>query len=79
MADQYCYKLDECDVPEARRPIPESYRAKRRDWIRWPDDDEDHAIWTTISQMVWSDVAFRSLAELAISNPASCLTCSARR
>ena len=73
MPETYKYSLDQCDVPKERRSALESYRDKRRDWIAWLDEDKDHAIWTTLSQMVWNDVAFRTLAELAINNPNGCL------
>jgi hypothetical protein len=52
-------------VPPERRQALESYRAKRRTWLAWIENDEDHAIWTTLSAMVWNDVSFRTLADFA--------------
>ncbi|MCU1302668.1 MAG: hypothetical protein JWQ87_2952, partial [Candidatus Sulfotelmatobacter sp.] len=74
MAEDYSFTIAQCDVPADRRSALESYRAKRREWISWLDDDPDHAIWTTISQMVWIDVSFRALSELALADAGSCLT-----
>lgn len=73
-AEVYKYPIHECDVPSERRQALESYRAKRSRWISWLDHDEDHAIWTTLSGMVWTDVSFRTLAQFAIEDPTSALT-----
>jgi len=73
-SEAYKYPIDQCDVPAERRPALESYRAKRSQWISWLDHDEDHAIWTTLSGMVWTDVSFRTLAQFAIDDPTSSLT-----
>jgi hypothetical protein len=68
MAKDYHCNLSQCDVPIERRQVLESYRAKRRTWLTWIDSDEDHAIWATLSAMVWDDVSFRTLAHLATAN-----------
>jgi hypothetical protein len=69
----YQYPIEQCDVPPERRSALESYRAKRRTWLAWLDTDEHHAIWTAISAMVWTDVSFRALSQLAIDDETSCL------
>jgi hypothetical protein len=61
-------------VPPERRPALEAYRAKWRTWLDWIDNDEDHAIWTTLSAMIWNDVSFRTLADLGANDPDSPLT-----
>jgi hypothetical protein len=58
---EYRYSIAQCDVPPERRAALEAYRAKRRLWLGWLDNDEHHAIWTAISAMVWTDVSFRTL------------------
>jgi hypothetical protein len=65
--------LSQCDVPPERRPALESYRGKRKVWLSWIDTDEHHAIWQTLSAMVWTDVSFRTLTQFAIDDEASCL------
>lgn len=70
----YQYSIAQCNVPPERRPKLEAFRAKRASWIEWIDDDEHHAIWTTISAMVWTDVSFRTMAKLATDNGNSCLS-----
>lgn len=72
-AEDYQYAIGQCDVPPEGRRALEAYRAKRRQWLEWLDTDEHHAIWTNISALVWNDVSFRTLAQLAIDNPESCL------
>src|SRR5581483_3693556 len=67
------YSLKDCDVPLERRPALEAYRAKRQTWLDWIDKDKDHAIWTTLSAMIWNDVSFRTLAQLAVNDPKSAL------
>jgi hypothetical protein len=64
-SNDYQYSLAQCDVPIERRSQLESYRSHRRRWISWLDTDEHHAIWTTLSQMVWTDVSFWTFRELA--------------
>jgi hypothetical protein len=71
MNDASNCKLTDCDVPPERRPALEGYRAKRRKWLDWIDKDEDHAIWTTLSAMIWNDVSFRTLAHLGGNDPHS--------
>jgi hypothetical protein len=63
---EYEYAIAQCDVPQTSRAALESYRAKRLLWLTWIDTDEHHAIWTTISSMMWRDVSFRTLAEFAV-------------
>jgi hypothetical protein len=69
----YKYSVKQCDVPQERHPALEAFRAKRRQWVAWLDTDEHHAIWTTISSMVWNDVSFRTLAQMARDTPDTCL------
>ena len=65
MKPDYKYKPAQCDVPAERRAELESYRTHRTRWLAWLDTDQHHAIWTTLSDMVWTDVSFRNLSELA--------------
>ena len=44
----------------------ETYRAKRRLWLSWISSDEYHAIWTVLSDMVWTDASFKALTSFAI-------------
>jgi hypothetical protein len=74
MSSAYQYKLNDCDVPAERRQQLEAFRAKRTAWVDWLDHDEHHAIWQTISSMVWNDVSFRTIAHLAIQNEKSPLS-----
>ncbi|MGF6312579.1 hypothetical protein ABIB82_006472 [Bradyrhizobium sp. i1.8.4] len=74
MAENYLFRIIQCDVPQERRAALEAYRAKRREWLAWLDTDEHHAIWTTISGMVWTDVSFRTLAQFAAEDETSCLS-----
>jgi hypothetical protein len=74
MAENCQFPIIQCDVPQERCAALESYRAKRREWLAWLDTDEHHAIWTTISAMVWTDVSFRTLTQLAIDDEQSCLS-----
>jgi hypothetical protein len=37
-------------------------------WLTWLETDKHHAIWQVLSSMLWHDVTFRSLAELANGN-----------
>lgn len=71
MSEPYQFKISECDVPLERRSQLEAFRAKRATWVDWLDDDEHHAIWQTISAMVWNDVSFRTIAHMAIQNEKS--------
>jgi hypothetical protein len=34
-------------------------------WLQWLETDEHHAIWTVLCDMVWKEVAFRTLTKLA--------------
>jgi hypothetical protein len=69
MNDAANFSLKDCDVPPVRRSALEAYRAKRRTWLDWIDKDKDHAIWTTLSAMIWNDVSFRTLAHLGANDP----------
>jgi hypothetical protein len=74
MFKDYAYAITECDVAVEKRPVLQAYRDKRRLWLSWIDTDEHHAIWTTLSLMIWTDVAFRTLAQCAIDDENSGLT-----
>jgi hypothetical protein len=69
----YEYSIAQCDIPPERRSALEAYRTKRTQWLEWLDSDEHHAIWTNVSALVWNDVSFRALAQLAEDNPESSL------
>lgn len=73
MPDGYSYKIEQCDVPVERRSALERFRAKRRVWSSWLATDEHHAIWSTLYSMVWANVAFTALRDLAVSNDESAL------
>jgi hypothetical protein len=66
MAESYAYGITACDVPTERRATLESFRAKRSQWLSWLQTDEHHAIWDTLSSMVWADVRFQCLTQFAI-------------
>ncbi len=65
MPDLYAHTLTQCDIPPERRSALESYRAKRRLWLSWISSDEHHAIWTVLSDMVWTDASFKVLTSFA--------------
>jgi hypothetical protein len=66
MPDGYAYEIERCDVPKERRRALQSYRGKRRLWLQWLETDEHHAIWRVLSEMIWKEVAFRTLTGLAM-------------
>ena len=66
MSHDYSYSVAQCDVAVDRRAALQSYRDKRRLWLSWIDGDEHHAIWTVLSSMVWTDVAFKTLTQFAV-------------
>ena len=61
----YQFAVDQCYVED--RKALESFRDKRRNWLVQIETDE-HAIWRTVSDMVWSDVSFRTIAMIAEKN-----------
>jgi hypothetical protein len=69
VSKDYEYSLDQCDVNDKASLM--TFREKRRAWLVWLETDEHHAIWDVLSTMVWRDVSFRCIAELANSNPDS--------
>lgn len=71
MNTPYKYPIDQCDVGD--EGALERFRRKRHDWLMWLEDDEHHAIWQTLSQMVWREVSFSALSRIADSNPGSAL------
>jgi hypothetical protein len=73
MPDDYTYPLAQCDVTAEKRAALESYRDKRRLWLSWISTDEHHAIWTVLSSMVWTDVAFKTLTNFAVGDEANAL------
>jgi hypothetical protein len=73
MATDYSYTIGQCDIPAHRRAALESFRDKRRLWLSWLDTDEHHAIWTTLHSMVWTEVAFKTLAGIATDNDENAL------
>ena len=66
MSDSYAYTLAQCDVSNDKHSALESYRGKRRLWLSWINSDEHHAIWTVLSNMVWTDASFKALTSFAI-------------
>jgi hypothetical protein len=73
MSAGYAHKISECDVPKERHAALMSYRDKRRLWLDWIDDDEHHAIWTTLSSMVWTDAVFKNLTHFALGDESNAL------
>jgi hypothetical protein len=73
MSENYQYAIGQCDVPPERHGALNAFRAKRQQWLEWLDTDEHHAIWTSVSALVWNDVSFRPLVHLAVENPQSSL------
>jgi hypothetical protein len=73
MAETYTYTLAQCDVPIERHSMLQSYRDKRRLWLSWISTDEHHAIWTVLSSMVWTDVAFKTLTNFAVGDDGNAL------
>lgn len=67
----YEYSVTDCDVSD--KASLERYRAKRTAWVNWLDDDEHHAIWQVLTQMVWNEVAFNTLAGIADADSDSAL------
>ncbi len=73
MLKGYEHSIAQCDVPRERWPALELYRDKRAQWVAWLDEDEHHAIWQTISAMVWADVSFRTISHIAMNDLNSAL------
>src|SRR5438045_8897506 len=73
MTEEYTYTLAQCDVPIERHRALQSYRDKRRLWLSWISTDEHHAIWTVLSSMVWTDVAFKTLTNFAVGDEENAL------
>ena len=73
MPNEYAYAISDCDVPIERHTALQSFRDKRRLWLSWLDTDEHHAIWTTLHSMVWTEVAFKTLAGFALDNDENAL------
>jgi hypothetical protein len=73
MLDQYAYTLVQCDVAPEKRTALQSFRDKRRSWLSWLSTDEHHAIWTVLSDMVWTDASFKMLTSFAIGDESNCL------
>lgn len=59
----YVYAVADCDVSD--KAGLEKYRTKRTKWVNWLDNDEHHAIWQVLTQMVWNEVAFKTLVAIA--------------
>jgi hypothetical protein len=65
----YEFAIAQCDVID--KAALTTFRERRRIWLVWLETDEHHAIWQVLSTMVWRDVVFRTIAEIANSNPQS--------
>jgi len=63
----YTYSVDDCDVQDKVKL--RTFREKRRQWKDWLDDDPDHAIWRTVQELIWRDVQFATIGQLAKDNP----------
>src|ERR1700726_3697920 len=73
MLAEYAYPIAQCDVTTENRAALQSYRDKRRLWLSWISTDEHHAIWTVLSSMVWTDVAFKTLTNFAVGDEGNAL------
>ncbi|CAN7235552.1 hypothetical protein LJR098_000859 [Rhizobium sp. LjRoot98] len=67
MNTKYTYPVNECDVEDKEKL--RAFREKREQWKRWLDDDPDHAIWSTVQELVWRDTQFATIVQLAKDNP----------
>jgi hypothetical protein len=65
----YEFAIAQCDVVD--KAALAVFREKRGLWLVWLETDEHHAIWQVLSTMVWRDVVFRTIAEIANANPQS--------
>lgn len=65
MVGHYKYKIEECSVDPSSRNSLIKYREKRIEWLTWLEKDEEHSFFQTLSNMLWEDVAFRTLVEAA--------------
>lgn len=59
----YKFSVTDCDVLDKERLA--KFREKRNQWINWLDDDKHHAIWQVLTDMVWNEVAFKTLGQIA--------------
>jgi hypothetical protein len=73
MPNDYDYSVAQCDVAADKRGALQSYRDKLRLWRSWIETDEHQAIWRQLSSMVWTDVSFNTLRQLAINDKNSAL------
>lgn len=67
----YQYSIEQCEVEDKESLM--AFRQMRRKWLGWLKDDDHHAISTSISNIVWNDVAYRILVCAAESDPKSAL------
>src|ERR1700738_625042 len=70
--EDYKCTPEQCDVED--KTALATFRDNRGVWLSWLNTDEHHAIWQVISSMVWHDVYFRTLAELADKIPTAAFT-----
>lgn len=66
------YSIYQCDVDGDKAAL-QRFRDKRMVWENWLEGNPDHAIWANISQLVWREVAFGTLAHIADSQQSSAL------
>lgn len=71
MSAEYEHPITECDV--TNKSALQSYCDKRRVWLSWINTDEHHAIWSVLSSMVWTDVAFKTLTNFAVGDDGNAL------
>lgn len=56
------YPAEECDVLD--KEGLRRFRDKRSEWISWLRSDDPHSIWGQITNILWSDVLFRTANDL---------------
>lgn len=68
----YTYPAAQCEVLD--QEALQRFREKRAVWLDWLNGDEHHPIFSVISSMVWTDVAFRTLAKAGELEPTGALS-----
>lgn len=67
MTNSYNYQIFQCDVSDQK--ALHAFREKREQWCSWLEYDQDHAIWSVLSELVWQDTTFATISKLSLDNP----------